>query len=129
MNKYIIFIFFEFLDNSLNFSYVYLIQTILQNTQNYWIQQAFLNGLIVRSQMQHLIWCNGLKSFIHKRTRHIGPWKWQSCGIRWHDKPNLAKTFWKKKVRLALWMEKKAQNLFSQIKSQGILWIPNKIIM
>jgi hypothetical protein len=33
--------------------------------------------------------------------------------------------FLKKKARLAPWMEESIQNLFTQIGSSGVLWIPS----
>jgi hypothetical protein len=37
----------------------------------------------------------------------------------------ILKNWFKKKTRLAPWMEEGAQNLLDQIRSHGVLWIPS----
>ncbi len=37
----------------------------------------------------------------------------------------ILKNWFKKKARLAPWMEEGAQNLLDQIRSHGVLWIPS----
>jgi len=61
--------------------------------------------------------CNGLISFIHKKTICTKPLKWRACERKFHGGPNWSK----KKARLTPWMEKGAQNLLAQIGSCGVV--------
>jgi hypothetical protein len=46
--------------------------------------------------MQLQTYYNGVKSFTHKRTRCIGPWRWRTCETKYHNGQNSKWIFWRK---------------------------------
>jgi hypothetical protein len=53
----------------------------------------------------YTLYYNGVKSFIHKRTRHIGPRRWWTYGTKFHSGKKFEIIFLKKKAKVTPWME------------------------
>ncbi len=53
-----------------------------------WMQNFRCNHKLVA-----MVWC----PFIHKRTRHIRPWRWWACGKKIHGGPNSRRIFQKRR--------------------------------
>ncbi len=87
--------------------------------------KGFWNGLNAKFQIQPQTCCNGLMSFIHKKTRCFGPWRWQTCERKFHGEPNFQKISKKKSWGLHHGWKKGTRNLLAQIGSCGVLWIPS----